>query len=147
MKGTKAISEMADCEPWTRKIDRKSQGHILLPKSKFQAFTEEITLNSLGILFYFILFFTFSPNWACIYLFFKLLLFFYCGGFCHALKWNSHAFTCVPHPDPPSHLSLHPLPLGLPSAPGPSACLMHTTWAGWSVSRSTVYHSQYMEAS
>ena len=39
-------------------------------------------------------------------------------------------FTCVPHPDPPSHLPLHPLPLGLPSASGPSACLMHPTWAG-----------------
>ena len=30
----------------------------------------------------------------------------------------------------PSHLPLHPIPLGLPSAPGPSACLMHPTWAG-----------------
>ena len=56
--------------------------------------------------------------------------FFYCGGFCHTLKWNSHGFTCVPHPDPPSHLPLHPIPLGFPSAPGPSACLMHPTWAG-----------------
>ena len=53
-----------------------------------------------------------------------------CSGFCHTLKWNSHGFTCVPHPDPPSYLPLHPLPLGLPSAPGPSACLMHPTWAG-----------------
>ena len=44
--------------------------------------------------------------------------FFYCSGFCHTLKWNSHGFTCVPHPDPPSHLPLHPIPLGLPSAPG-----------------------------
>ena len=25
--------------------------------------------------------------------------------------------SCVPHPDPPSHLPLHPIPLGLPSAP------------------------------
>ena len=56
--------------------------------------------------------------------------FFYCSGFCHTLKWNSHGFTCVPHPDPPSHLPLYPIPLGLPSAPGPSACLMHPTWAG-----------------
>ena len=60
----------------------------------------------------------------------KTLFFFFCSGFCHTLKWNSHGFTCVPHPDPPSHLPLHPLPLGLPSAPGPSACLMHPTWAG-----------------
>ena len=63
------------------------------------------------------------------YLFF-LFYFLYCSGFCHTLKWNSHGFTCVPHPDPPSHLPLHPIPLGLPSAPGPSACLMHSTWAG-----------------
>ena len=30
----------------------------------------------------------------------------------------------------PSHLPLHPLPPGPPRAPGPSACLMHPTWAG-----------------
>ena len=60
----------------------------------------------------------------------SLSFFFICSGFCHTLKWNSHGFTCVPHPDPPSHLPLHPLRLGFPSAPGPSACLMHPTWAG-----------------
>ena len=58
--------------------------------------------------------------------------FFICSGFCHTLKWNSHGFTCIPHPDPPSHLPLHPLPLGFPSAPGPSACndwlLMNRLW-------------------
>ena len=60
-----------------------------------------------------------------------VLFFFYiCSEFCHTLEWNSRGFTCVPHPDPPSHLPLHPLPLGFPSAPGPSACLMHPTWAG-----------------
>ena len=58
-------------------------------------------------------------------LFFFLDFFFFCSEFCHTLKWNSHGFTCVPHPGSPSHLPLHPLPLGLPSAPGPSACLMH----------------------
>ena len=61
---------------------------------------------------------------------FIYLFIFICSGFCHTLKWNSHGFTCVPHPDAPSHLPLHPLPLGFPSAPGPSACLMHPTWAG-----------------
>ena len=25
------------------------------------------------------------------------------SGFCHTLTWISHGFTCVPHPDPPSH--------------------------------------------
>ena len=63
-----------------------------------------------------------------LFLFFIFL--FICSECCHTLKWNSHGFTWVPHPDPPSHLSLHLFPLGFPSAPGPSACLMHPTWAG-----------------
>ena len=67
--------------------------------------------------------------WKIIVSFF-FLIFFICSEFCHTLKWNSYEFTCVPHPDPPSHLPLHPIPLGLPSAPGPSACLNHPTWAG-----------------
>ena len=62
----------------------------------------------------------------CLLLFFS----FYCSGFCHTLKWISHGFTCVPHPDPPSRLPPHPIPLGLPSAPALSTCLMHPTWAG-----------------
>ena len=41
---------------------------------------------------------------ACSLFFFFFLFFFYCSGFCHTLKWISHGFTCVPHPNPPSHL-------------------------------------------
>ena len=70
------------------------------------------------------LFFSFiSISW-------RLITLQYCRGFCHTLTWISHGFTCVPHPDPPSHLPLHRIPLGLPSAPGPRTCLMHPTWAG-----------------
>ena len=68
-----------------------------------------------------------------IYLFFiswRLITLQYCSGFCHTLTWISHGFTCIPHPYPPSHLPLHPIPLGLPSAPGPSTCLMRPAWAG-----------------
>ena len=36
--------------------------------------------------------------------FFNPSFFFFCCEFCHTLKWNSHGFTCVPHPNPPSHL-------------------------------------------
>ena len=70
---------------------------------------------------------------CCFFFFFFFLLlfyFFYCSGFCHTLTWLSLGYTCIPHPDPPSHLPLHPIPPGLPSAPGPSTCLMHPTWAG-----------------
>ena len=54
----------------------------------------------------------------------------YCSEFCHTLTWTSHGFICVPHPEPPSHLPPHPIPLGLPSAPAPSTCIMHPTWTG-----------------
>ena len=54
----------------------------------------------------------------------------YCSGFCHTLTWISHGFTCAPHPDPPSCLPLHSIPLGLPSAPALSTCLMNPAWAG-----------------
>ena len=82
------------------------------------------------ILFYFFKFYLFIYLFCSTGLEDSLFIYlFICSGFCHKLKWNSHGFTCVPHPDPPSHLPLHPLPLGFPSAPGPSACLMHPTWA------------------
>ena len=65
-----------------------------------------------------------------IFISWRLITLQYCSGFCHTLRWISHGFTCVPHPDPPSHLPFHLIPLGLPSAPGPSTCLMHPAWAG-----------------
>ena len=55
---------------------------------------------------------------------------FFCSEFCHTLTWINHGFTCIPHPDTPSHLPLHLIPLGLPRASGPSTCLMHPAWAG-----------------
>ena len=60
----------------------------------------------------------------------RLITLQYCRGFCHTLTWISYGFTCIPNPDPPTHLPLYRIPLGLPSAPGPSNCLMHPTWAG-----------------
>ena len=37
----------------------------------------------------------------------RLITLQYCSGFCHTLTRISHGFTCIPHPDPPSHLRLH----------------------------------------
>ena len=58
-----------------------------------------------------------------IFISWRLITLQYCSGFCHTLTWISHGSTCVPHPDAPSHLPLHLIPLGHPSAPGPSTCL------------------------
>ena len=62
----------------------------------------------------------------------RIIAFFFlsCSEVCHTLKLNSHGFTCVPHTDPPSCFPPHPVPLGLPSAPALSTCLMHPTSAG-----------------
>ena len=46
--------------------------------------------------FYFIFFSFIFISW-------RLITLQYCSGFCHTLTWISHRFTCIPHPDPPSH--------------------------------------------
>ena len=55
-----------------------------------------------------------------IFISWRLITLQYCSGFCHTLTWISVGFTCIPHPNPSSHLPLYPIPLSLPSAPGPS---------------------------
>ena len=72
----------------------------------------------------------FFSFFSFIFISWRLITLQYCSSFCHTLTWISHGFACIPHPDPPSHLPLHPIHLGRPSAPGPSTCLMHPTWAG-----------------
>ena len=48
----------------------------------------------------------------CVFLInWRLITLQYCSGFCHTLTWISHGFTCIPHPDPPSHLPLYPIPV------------------------------------
>ena len=78
-------------------------------------------------LFFFYMAFFFFPF---IFISWRLITLQYCSGFCHTLTWISHGYTCIPHPDPLSHLPLYWIPLGLPSTPGPSTCLMHPAWAG-----------------
>ena len=56
-------------------------------------------------------------NFLFIYFNWKLITWQYCSGFWHTFTWISHGCTCVPHPDPLSHLPPHPIPLGHPSAP------------------------------
>ena len=74
--------------------------------------------------------FFFFLNYIYLFIYWRLITLQYCSEFCHTLKWISHGFTCILHPDPLSHLPLPLIPLGLPSAPGLSSCLMHPTWAG-----------------
>ena len=50
--------------------------------------------------------------------------------FCHTSTWICHGCTYVPHPEPPSHLPPHTIPLGHPSAPAPSI-LYHASSLVW----------------
>ena len=81
-------------------------------------------------IFSFIFFFIQEYFFPFIFISWRLITLQYCSGFGHTLTWISHGFTCVPHPEPPSHLPPHPIPLGHPSAPAPRTCLMHPTWTG-----------------
>ena len=54
------------------------------------------------------------------YFFFYFTILYY--WFCHTSTFICHVCTCVPHPEPPSHLPPHTIPLGHPSAPAPSLC-------------------------
>ena len=73
-------------------------------------------MEILGVLY---IFFSF------IFISWRLIFLQYCSVFCHTLTWISHGFTYIPHPT--FHLPLYPIPLGFPSAPGSSTCLMHPT--------------------
>ena len=63
--------------------------------------------------------------------------------FCRTLTWIRHGCTCVLHPEPPSHLPPHTIPLGHPSAPAPSI-LYHASNPDWRfVSHMIIYVFQF----
>ena len=80
-----------------------------LPKISFFSLGTYPADTSQPLFFFNVFFLFFFISW-------RLITLQYCSGFCHTLKWISHGFTCVPHPDPLSHLPLHPLPPGPPRA-------------------------------
>ena len=58
-----------------------------------------------------------------IFISWRLITLQYCSVFCHTLTWISHRCRCIPHPELPSHLPPHPMPLGHPSAPALVSCI------------------------
>ena len=57
------------------------------------------------------------------YYYFYFTILYWC---CHTSTCICHGCTCVPHPEPPSHLPPHTIPLGHPSAPAPS--FLYAAW-------------------
>jgi len=77
-----------------------------------------------------------------IYFSWRLITLQYCSGFCHTWRWITHGCTCVPHPEPPSHLPPHSIPQGHPSAPALST-LSHASNLDWqSISHMVIYMFQ-----
>ena len=66
-----------------------------------------------------------------IYFIWRLITLQYCGGFGHTMTWINHGCTWDPHPETPSLLPPHPIPLGCPSALALSA-LFHALNMDWS---------------
>ena len=75
---------------------------------------------------HFFSFFKFFKIFSVLFIFYFIILYW----FYHTLTWIHHGCTCVPHPELPSHLPPHPIPLGPPSAPAPSS-LSHALNLDW----------------
>ena len=105
---------------------------IKLVNTLFKRGNEGRRVLEIIVIFNFLIFKNF--NW-------RLITLQYCGGLCHTFTWISHGYTCVPHPDPLSHLLPHPIPQGHPSAPALST-LSHASNLDWrSVSHMIIYVS------
>ena len=125
---------VAHCSSWSRlgcreedqrmRTDRVNSNKQVSWKCSPEVWWQVLSFFLFFLIFIFISLFIFS----FIFISWRLITLQYCSGFCHTMTWISHWFTCVPHPDPPSRLP--PIPLGLPSSPALSTCLMHPTWAG-----------------
>ena len=74
--------------------------------------------------------------------FFYLFYFTILYWFCHTSTWIHHGCTRVPHPETPSHLLLHSIPLGHPSALALSIlhCASNLGW--WFISHMILYMFQ-----
>ena len=86
----------------------------LITRLFFCLFEQKTKQISILFKIFFPLFYLFIIIFSFIFISWRLITLQYFSGFCHTLTWISHGFTCVPHPDPPSCLPLHPIPLGLP---------------------------------
>ena len=103
--------------------------HLLMFNTPWKEFREEVrneVLCALGKLadrpsdrYFLQKFFFFSFKNLFVYFNWRLIILQYCSGFCHKLTWISHRYTCVPHPEPPSHLPSPSHPSGSSQCTGP----------------------------
>ena len=92
--------------------------------------------KKLSCFFVFVFYFIFLIS--VLFIFYFTILYW----FCHTLTWIHHGCTCVPHPEPPSHLPPYPIPLGHSSAPAPSTLIHALNLDCWFISHVIIYMFQ-----
>ena len=101
------------------------------------SYAASFLFSSPGFIFFLTLFYLFFWGFTFLFLInyfnWRLITLQYCSGFCYTLTWISHGYTCVPHPELPSHLPPHPIPQGHPSPEHPVSCIepglaIYFTW-------------------
>ena len=91
------------------------------------AFSIRLFVCVCAVEYYVLLYFL---KYRFIYFNWRLITLQYCSGFANTLTWICHGCTCVPHPEPSSHLLPHPIPQGHHSAPALST-LIHALNLDW----------------
>ena len=76
--------------------------------------------------------FFFYFNW-------RLITLKHCGGFCHTFTWIIHGCTCVPHPEPSSHLPPNTIPPDHPGTPTLSTLSHASNLDWWYISHMIIY--------
>ena len=84
---------------------------------------------------------TFSTWPSTLFLFFFFTILYW---FCHTSTCICHGCTHVPHPEPSSHLPLHTIPLGHPSAPAPSFLHPALNLDWWFLNKGKLYCPWFM---
>ena len=83
-----------------------------------------------------------NPLCFCFFFFYSFIYLFYFTilyWFYHTLTWILHGCTCVPHPEPHSHLPPHPIPPGHLSAPALSTLSHALNLDWWSISHMIIH--------
>ena len=97
--------------------------HFILANEKHQQESKGQEEREIGVYTYSLSDTWLHPTLVLFFFFFNYYYFFYFTilyWFCHTSTGIHHGCTYVPHPEPPSHLPPHTIPLGHPSAPAPS---------------------------
>ena len=94
--------------------------------------------SEVGLLDYMVILFLIFLNFILLLLFYFIILYW----FCHTSTWIHHGCTCVPTPEPPSHLPPHTIPLAHPSTPTSSILYPASNLDWWFISYMILYMFQ-----